>query len=138
VIALKKTYPHLPLTVYLRNREVDDYMISTVGVDRIVHGDFSEAGKISALAKEHDIVINIGSSWIVPLSEAIVTGLSQKPAGTKPILIHISGAGNFIDHWTTGEANPNAKVWNVSAIPPTWFDHQLRISRMMMRKLWKD
>lgn len=132
--ALKKTYPHLPLTVYLRNIEVDDYMTSAVGVDRIVHGDFSEAGKISALAKEHDIVINIGSSWIVPLSEAIVDGLNQKPAGAKPILIHISGAGNFIDHWTTGEANPNAKVWNVSAMLPTQFDHQLSVSRMMTRK----
>ena len=92
-------------------------MTSIVGVDRIVHGDFSEAEKISALAREHDVVINIGSSWFVPLSEAIIAGLSQKPAGTKPILIHISGAGNFIDHWTTGEANPNAKVWTVSATP---------------------
>jgi hypothetical protein len=134
VIALKKTYPHLPLTVYLRNKEVDDYMTSTVGVDKIVHGDFSEAGKISALAKEHDIVINIGSSWLVPLSEAIVAGLSQKPAGTKPILIHISGAGNFIDHWTTGEANPNAKVWNVSEISLIRVDYKLTVLRMMTRK----
>lgn len=114
MIALKKTHPNLPLTVYLRNQDVDDYMTLTVGVDRIVHGTFSEAEKISTLAKEHDIVINIGSSWQVPLPEAIIAGLHQKPAGSKPILIHISGAGNFIDHGTTGEANPNAKVWNVS------------------------
>ena len=32
-------------------------MTSTVSVDRIVHGDFFEAGKISILTKEHDIVI---------------------------------------------------------------------------------
>jgi hypothetical protein len=127
VIALKKTHPQLQLTVYLRNKDVDDYMTSTVGVDRIVHGDFSEAEKISALAKEHDIVINIGSSWLVPLSEAIVAGLNQKPAGTKPILIHISGAGNFIDHWTNGEANPNAKIWNVSATSSTRLDDELNV-----------
>jgi hypothetical protein len=110
------TYPHLPLTVYLRNKGVDEYMTSTVGVDRIVHGDFSEAEKITSLAKEHDIVINIGSSWMVELSEAIVAGLKQKPAGArKPILIHISGAGNYIDEGKSGDFNPNAKVWNVSA-----------------------
>jgi hypothetical protein len=135
VIALKKTHPNLPLTVYLRNKDVDDYMTLTVGVDRIVHGTFSEAEKISALAKEHDIVINIGSSWQVPLSEAIIAGLHQKPAGSKPILIHISGAGNFIDHWTTGEANPNAKVWNVSFTPLAQPEYELNISRTMTRKL---
>jgi hypothetical protein len=134
VIALKKTYPNLPLTVYLRNKDVDDYMTLTVGVDKIVHGTFSEAEKISALAKEHDIVINIGSSWQVPLSEAIIAGLLQKPAGSKPILIHISGAGNFIDHWTTGEANPNAKVWNVSCTPLAQLEYELNISRTMTRK----
>jgi hypothetical protein len=134
VIALKKTHPELPLTVYLRNKEVDEYMASTVGVDRIVHGDFYESAKISAVAREHDIVINIGSSWQVPLSEAIVAGLNQRPAEPKPILIHISGAGNFIDHWTSGEANPHAKVWNVSFILPTRLGKELKVSRTMTRK----
>jgi hypothetical protein len=118
VIALKKTYPRLPLTVYLRNQDVDDYMVSTVGVDRIVHGDFSEAEKITSLAKEHDIVINMGSSWMVELSKAIIAGLKQRPTGIKkPILIHISGAGNYIDNKKEGEFDPNVKVWNVGVIP---------------------
>jgi hypothetical protein len=97
-------------------------------------GTFLRLGRYPHFAKEHDIVINIGSSWLVPLSEAIVAGLSQKPAGTKPILIHISGAGNFIDHWTTGEVNPNAKVWNVSEISLIRVDYKLTVLRMMTRK----
>ncbi|KAI9860986.1 MAG: hypothetical protein M1824_002752 [Vezdaea acicularis] len=112
VVALKKAYPSFHLTVYLRNKNADTYLTSAVGVDRIVHGDFSELEKISILAKDHDIVINSGSSWDVPLTRAIVDGLRQRPTEAKGTLIHISGTGNFSDHTKAGKSNPEAKVYN--------------------------
>lgn len=82
---------------------------------RIVHGTFDDKEKIVALAKEHDIVINVASSWDVPLSEAIVEGLQQQSDEKKTTLIHMSGAGNFVDkRWKDGAFHADAKIWNVS------------------------
>ncbi|KIX95724.1 uncharacterized protein Z520_08431 [Fonsecaea multimorphosa CBS 102226] len=112
VLTLKNEYPSLPVTVFLRNTVLDTYLYEIAGVKRIVHGTFDERDKIVALAKEHDIVINVGSSWDVPLSEAIVEGLNQQPE-EKKTLIHMSGAGNFVDkRWTDGAFHANAKVWD--------------------------
>ncbi|OAP56050.1 hypothetical protein AYL99_09229 [Fonsecaea erecta] len=115
ILALKNEYPNLPVTVFLRNKTLDTYLYETAGVKRIVHGTFDEKDKIVALAKEHDIVINVGSSWDVPLSEAIVEGLSQQPEEKKKTLIHMSGAGNFVDkRWIDGAFHAEAKVWDDS------------------------
>ncbi|EXJ61426.1 uncharacterized protein A1O5_11741 [Cladophialophora psammophila CBS 110553] len=113
VLALKEEYPNLPVTVFLRNNALDVYLYETAGVQRIVHGTFDERDKIIALAKEHDVVINVGSSWDVPLSEAIVEGLNQQPETKKKTLMHMSGAGNFVDkRWTDGAFHPEAKIWD--------------------------
>jgi nucleoside-diphosphate-sugar epimerase len=37
VLALKKSYPNLPVTVYLRNPKFDTYLTETANVKRIVH-----------------------------------------------------------------------------------------------------
>jgi hypothetical protein len=101
----------------LRNKDIDDYLTKTAGVQRIVHGGYSEHEKISSLAKEHDIVINVGSSWDVGLSEAIVAGLKQRPESSKTTLIHMSGTGNFVDkRWTDGSHHVESKVWSVSSM----------------------
>jgi nucleoside-diphosphate-sugar epimerase len=122
VVAIKKAYPDFPLTVYIRDTDpaVNIYLTNSVHVDRTVHGDFSESEKISKVSAEHDIVINAGSSWDVPLSKAIVTGLKSRLAEgkSKATLIHVSGTGNFADGRTDGRyAGPpvgDSKVWNVS------------------------
>jgi hypothetical protein len=102
--------------VYLRNTKLDTYLTQTAGVHRIVHGTYDELDKVASLAKEHDIVINVGSSWDTKLSEAIVAGLNQRPDDKKTTLIHMSGAGNFVDAtWTDGAFHEEAKIWNVSA-----------------------
>ena len=80
-----------------------------------MHGDFSETDKITSLSAEHEIVINLGSSWDVPLSQAIIAGLKQRPEESRGTLIHISGAGNFVDtsgEVEVGKSNPIAKWWN--------------------------
>lgn len=113
MLALKENYPDFPVTVFLRNKTIDKYLYETAGVKRIVHGTFDEKNKIVALAKEHDIVINLGSSWDVPLSEFIVEGLNQQPEGKKKTLIHMSGTGNFVDKtWIDGSHHSGAKVWD--------------------------
>lgn len=89
-------------------------MTETAGVSKIVYGTYEETEKLASLAKEHDIVINAGSSVDPTSSHAIVAGLNERPAGVKTTLIHMSGAGNFVDATSnTGSTNPNAKVWNV-------------------------
>lgn len=122
VVALKKAYPDFPLTVYIRDTDsvIHSYLTNSVHADRIVIGDFSESEKISKVAAEHDIVINCGSSWDVPLAKSINSGLRARFAEGKgkATLIHISGTGNFADGRTDGKyAGPpvgHSKVWNVS------------------------
>ena len=115
VLELKNTYREFPVTVYLRNTKIDKYLTETAGVHRIVHGAYDELSKISALAAEHDIVINVGSSWDTNLSEAIVAGQNQRPDGKKTTLIHMSGTGNFVDQtWADGAFHENAKIWSVN------------------------
>jgi hypothetical protein len=115
ILDLKEAYPEFPITVYLRNSGLDSYLTQTAGVKRVVHGTYDEFEKISALAKEHDVVINVGSSWDTNLSEAIVSGLKQRPDGKKTTLLHMSGTGNFVDKsWIDGAHHENAKIWNAS------------------------
>jgi nucleoside-diphosphate-sugar epimerase len=123
-IALKKAYPSFPLTVYVRDTSdsVKAYLTESVHVDRIVYGDFSEAEKISKLAAEHEIVINCGSSWDVPLAKAINAGLKVRfeDGKGKATLVHISGTGNFVDERKDGSFGGapigNSKAWNVSLL----------------------
>lgn len=75
-------------------------------------GDFSDAAKISALSREHDIAVNAGNSFTGDLVAAIIAGQKAKEPGYPGKLIHISGAGNFIDFGTSGNFNPESKVWN--------------------------
>ncbi|KAF2429670.1 hypothetical protein EJ08DRAFT_717078 [Tothia fuscella] len=113
VLALKKKYPNFPLTVYLRNATIDTYLRATVGVSRIEHGTYDEVERIASLAKDHDIVINVGSSWDTGLSEAIVDGLSKRDSGKKTILIHMSGTGNFVEtRWNDGATHAESKIWH--------------------------
>ena len=118
VPALKKAYPSSPLTVYIRDTDSSlvSYLNQIAKVDKIVHGDFKELDNISNLAAEHEVVINAGSSWDVPLSQAIIAGLKTRvyQGKSKPSLIHISGAGNFHDGRTDGKLSGDSKVWNVS------------------------
>ncbi|KAF7173885.1 hypothetical protein CNMCM5623_006131 [Aspergillus felis] len=109
---LKQQHPDWPLTVYFRNPQADDWFLNVVGVDRVEHGTFEDTARVRALAAEHDMVINTGSSFDPSLSQAIVDGLKQRKGGSKGTLIHVSGGGNFIDHRTDGKYSPASKVWN--------------------------
>ena len=84
-------------------------------MDNVADGDFSEADKIKSLSKDYEIVINAAQSSSGELVSAIIEGLKQRDSKGK--LIHITGGGNFLDSGTSGEFNPNSKVWSVSGPP---------------------
>jgi len=109
---LKQKYPTWPLTVYFRNPQADDWFRNVVGVDRIEHGTFEDEARVCALAAEHDIVINAGSSFDPTLTKGIIEGLKQRKGTQKGTLIHVSGGGNFIDLRTDGKFIADSKVWN--------------------------
>ena len=115
ILDLKSSHPNCPITLYLRNTNLDAYLTATASVARIVHGTFDEVTKISSLAAEHDIIINVGSSWDVGLSEAIISGLKKEKNGEGKVLIHMSGTGNWVDEtWKDGASHEGTKVWDVS------------------------
>ncbi|KIW32932.1 uncharacterized protein PV07_04444 [Cladophialophora immunda] len=109
-IDLKKTHPAWPLTVFLRNANVDEWFRVTAKADRIVHGTISDAELVQSLSKEHDIVVNAITSFDGDFVRTIIAGMEERPEHSKGTLIHISGTGNFIDHGKSGNFNPDSKV----------------------------
>jgi hypothetical protein len=110
--AIKQSHPDWPVTAYVRGIKPESELRASLKADRIVVGDFSDSDKISTLSKEHDIAVNAGSSFTGDLVAAIIAGQKARVKGPKGKLIHISGAGNFIDFGTSGNFNPESKVWN--------------------------
>lgn len=78
---------------------------------KIVNGTFQETQKLADLSAEYPIVINAADSTDNNLTAAIVEGLNNHK-GPKPTLVHVSGAGNFLDGGKDGKLNPGSKVWN--------------------------
>ena len=112
--ALKAAHPSWSVTAYVRPSKSAESVRSSLRVDSVETGDFTDFEKIKSLSKEHDVAFNAGSSFTPDVVTAIVAGFKEKPGPAKGKLIHISGAGNFIDFGTTGDFNPESKVWDVS------------------------
>ncbi|KAJ4129130.1 hypothetical protein NW768_007663 [Fusarium equiseti] len=106
--ALKQAPPDWQINAYVRSTEPT--LKTTLKVDRIMTGDFTDFEKIRAVSAEHDIAVNAGNSFTSEPVAAIIAGQQSRP--TKGKVIHISGAGNFIDFGTSGNFNPGSKVWN--------------------------
>ncbi|RGP77386.1 hypothetical protein FLONG3_4525 [Fusarium longipes] len=106
--ALKQAHPNWQITAYVRSNNPD--LKASLNVDRIITGDFTDFEKVKAASAEHDIAVNAGNSFTSEPVAAIIAG--QKERTTKGKIIHISGAGNFIDFGTSGNFNPESKVWN--------------------------
>lgn len=104
--ALKQAHPDWPVTAYVRSPQSE----SQLNADRVIVGDFSDFEKVKAASAEHDIAVNAGNSFTADPVAAIIVG--QKSRATKGKVIHISGGGNFIDFGTSGNFNPESKVWN--------------------------
>ncbi|KIW66397.1 hypothetical protein PV04_05733 [Phialophora macrospora] len=109
---VKKTYPEWPLTVFVRNTNVDEWFTSVAKADSIVHGSISDTELVRSLSAKHDIVINAITSFDGAFISNVISGMEERPRSSKGTLIHVSGTGNFIDHGTTGNFNAASKVWN--------------------------
>ncbi|CAG1970525.1 unnamed protein product [Fusarium graminearum] len=106
--ALKQAHPDWQITSYVRS--TNPGLKSSLNADRIIIGDFTDFDKVKAASAEHDIAVNAGNSFTSEPVAAIIAG--QKERATRGKVIHISGAGNFIDFGTSGNFNPESKVWN--------------------------
>ncbi|ETI27423.1 hypothetical protein G647_09613 [Cladophialophora carrionii CBS 160.54] len=111
-LEVKKSHPDWPLTVFLRNTNVDEWFRTVAKADRIVHGSISDTELARSLSKEHDIVINAITSFDGGFIANVISGMEERPSNSKGTLIHVSGTGNFIDYGKTGNFNPASKVWN--------------------------
>ena len=82
----------------------------------IVHGDFEhDLDKVSELASSHPIVINAASAMMVPLTEAVISGIRSRPTTSgRAILIHLSGTGNFA-RGSSGSYDPTLPVFHDSS-----------------------
>ena len=112
----RKAHPEDPITAYLRSTALDD-ALKALGNVTIEHGTFEEYDRIEKLAGNHEIIINCAASFNPPLTSVILTGIRNTKAvkaPKTPILLHLSGTGNFVDHSTTGEYLPNGKWFNDS------------------------
>jgi hypothetical protein len=120
-LAIKNTYPDWPLTVFVRNTNVDEWFKSVAKADDIVHGSISDTELVRSLSKKHDIVINSITSFDGGFISNVISGMEERPQDSKGTLIHVSGTGNFIDYGKTGNFNAASKVWNVSmACSASW------------------
>ncbi|KAI3552031.1 NAD dependent epimerase/dehydratase [Colletotrichum filicis] len=104
-----------PITIPVRGgpdraAKLTDSYGSLVKLVSIVSYDDTLA--LTALASEHDIVINAGSGFHPPSAEAFVRGLAKRKDwnGGRPVwIIHTSGASNIADKPLTGVNRPNAE-----------------------------
>jgi nucleoside-diphosphate-sugar epimerase len=106
----RRKYPEIPVTVFLRSTAYDS-ALHALGV-AIVHGTYADTAEVQQLVTKHSIIVNVGSSWDTNLTEAILRGTSVKSGERKKILIHMSGAGNFVDYGKSGNFVPQARPFN--------------------------
>ncbi|KAI0141238.1 hypothetical protein GGR57DRAFT_419478 [Xylariaceae sp. FL1272] len=118
---LKRVHPNWSVTAQLRSSTTlsEQDLNNRIGtVDRVVKiADWTDYDAIKRISAEHDVVINAGNSFTADPVTAIVAGLQErKKHGSLARLIHISGGGNWIDFGTSGNFNPESKVWNDDSV----------------------
>ncbi|KAI1298857.1 hypothetical protein F5Y03DRAFT_259342 [Xylaria venustula] len=133
--ALKKAHPDWHLSAQIRRIGAlsEQELAARVGaVDNVVEiSSWTDFDAIKRASAQHDVVINAGNSFTGDPVTAIVAGLQErKKEGKLAKLIHISGCGNFIDGGTSGNFNPESKVWSddktddIKQIHPGMFNGQ--------------
>jgi nucleoside-diphosphate-sugar epimerase len=106
----RQKYPEIPVTVFLRSTAYDE-ALRALDV-AIVHGTYADTTEVQQLVSKHSIVVNVGSSWDTALTGAILRGAQVEAGEKKKILIHMSGAGNFVDGGKSGNYVPQEHPFN--------------------------
>ncbi|KAI0811651.1 hypothetical protein GGR55DRAFT_80357 [Xylaria sp. FL0064] len=119
--ALKKAHPDWTVSAHVRRNGALSKLelVARVGaVDGLVEvSEWTDLDAIKRASAQHDIVINAGNSFTADPVTAVVAGLQdRKKEGKMAKIIHISGCGNFIDFGTSGNFNPESKVWNDDSV----------------------
>ena len=107
----RKRHPDIPITAYLRSTALDS-ALKALGNVTIMHGTFEEDRKLEELSATHSIIINCAASFNVPVTETILKGIQATKIPRKPILLHLSGTGNFVDHSKLGTYIPQDHPFN--------------------------
>lgn len=110
--AVKKEHPDWSVTAYVRGSASEQHFKDKLNVDHVIFGEFSDFDKVKKSSSDHDIAVNAGNSFTAEPIAAIIAGQKGKPDGSRGVVIHISGGGNFIDFGITGNFNAESKVWN--------------------------
>ena len=109
----RKRHPDVPITTYLRSTALDT-ALAALGNITIIHGTFEEHAKVEELSASHSIIINCAASFNPPLTEAILKGIRRTKTPRKPILLHLSGCGNFVDGSELGIHIPQVRPFDDS------------------------
>jgi nucleoside-diphosphate-sugar epimerase len=109
----RESHPSTPVTLFLRTDTLD-VAAKKLGNVEIVHGDFEKNIKeLEDLVSKHAVVINGATSRDVPVNEAVLRGIARRnQTGAKTILIHLSGAGNFVDGGRDGIYSEKAGIFD--------------------------
>lgn len=110
--AIKQAHPLWEVTAFFHDGKPEDTIKSSLGVDHVIFGDIFDFQAVKSASQRCEIAVNAASSFDGRIVSAIVAGLKERPRGSKAMLIHLSGAGNFIDMGETGEYNSSSEVWN--------------------------
>ena len=101
----------IPITAYLRSTALDA-PLTALGNVTVIHGTFEEYRRIEDLSAIHSIIINCAASFNEPVTEAILRGIRGTNISKRPILLHLSGTGNFVDHSKLGAYIPQEHPFN--------------------------
>ncbi len=107
----RKTHSDIPITAYLRSTALDA-ALTALGNVTVIHGIFEDYSKIEELSATHSIIINCAASFNLPVTEAILRGIRSAKGSSKPILLHLSGTGNFVDRSKLGTYIPQEHPFN--------------------------
>ena len=109
----RSKFPDYKVTAFLRSTALDA-KLEALGV-KAVHGTFDDLALISELASKNDIILNLASSNNPAVTEAILKGAHvERRRQPRKILLHMSGAGNFVDESHEGVFKPIKadQYWN--------------------------
>lgn len=104
-----------PITCLVRGPDRVKLLSSTYGdrVKPVLYGDLDDLETTTAVAAEHDIVINTTLGYHSPSAQALIRGLAQRKASTgrDVWMIHTSGVSNIGD-MPISEPHVPVREWN--------------------------
>ncbi|KAI0360215.1 NAD-P-binding protein [Trametes cingulata] len=112
------------ITALVRNAEKAELLSTKFGVKTVL-GSLQDLDKLTSLSEGAHIVIQTADCDDVEATKAILKGLKQRheKTGDLPLLIHTSGAGEFLDQasgeYVSETVYSDLNIEQIEALPPT-------------------